>query len=557
MTEANEPIETYSTHRGDEGTGTLRFIIVAGTFISMSTGAYLAFTHNQTILAAMFGAIAAAAAIYGAQLWYDWRIDRADKVKSRRDEIRLERERHFAQMNQADADAYSTRMDTETRRIEALKIESDGRQTLIIDGYLLPKSASMIVAPKNHPMPENVPHSYHYEYNGGTETNPLQITSAETQTLALPPGGVDLLNVLQHVDPETGNVLLGLEPNGNPLIVKAKELCHVALAGATRGGKSNILRLLLAQLLAFGAYILLIDPHFTTYDAENDEDWRPIADRLAKPAAYTAKDIAKILTDLTDEMEKRMELRRQGQKIGHPIFLAVDELPKIVKLLPGAPDVLGQILREGAKVGIFVISAAQDFLVKSIGGDSAARDCYRTAYYVGGDETTARVLLDVRAQKGKALDDGTLGKGRVMLRSSANRATMAYVPRASNESIYRIMGTTPSIQGANALESLVEGLEEPTEDELAIVSSGRIVSLNSWKATRQPLTVKNSDAQLTTPTTPNLNEEQKEVLKAWKNGNTSARAIAKTTEIKRDKVNAILYHLRNIDMISGDETTEE
>ena len=135
---------------------------------------------------------------------------------------------------------------------------------------------------------------------------------------------------------------------------------------------------------------------------------------------------------------KRLHLYAQSKPVGHPHFIVIDELPAIVKKISKAPEYLDTILKEGRKVGVYLISAAQDFLVKTIGGTGAVRDCYRTAYYVGGDDRTAKVLLDATPpQEG-------LGKGVVYLRNASARAVkkaqLAYVPFMDNESLYELLG---------------------------------------------------------------------------------------------------------------------
>ncbi len=263
------------------------------------------------------------------------------------------------------------------------------------------------------------------------------LISTELEAPALPMGTVDLSELVQTWRPSVDSITLAVGPGGVPYRVHARELCHVALAGATGGGKSNIMRLLLAQLTAAGAKVCLADPHFTPYDPESGDDWRPIAQRLHMAPAVKAGDIRHMLAWMaTDELPQRLERRYKGQHVGAPLFLAIDELPSIVKDVPEAPEHLGRLLREARKVNIFIIGAAQDFLVKTIGGAGAVRDCYRTAFYVGGDAQTARVLLDVRG----SVDDGQLGQGLAMLRSKATpQAALVRVPYASNEAIYGLL----------------------------------------------------------------------------------------------------------------------
>jgi hypothetical protein len=268
---------------------------------------------------------------------------------------------------------------------------------------------------------------------------PPRPTPTPTPTLTIaPPITPSALPAPAPTVPTTASlerILLGYTDQG-AITCHARQLCHVAIAGATGGGKSSIMRLILGQLLAAGAKVLLIDPHFTPHDVENGEDWRPIATRLSQPPAVSPAEIAATLQWASAELQRRLELRRAGQGTGKPIFMAFDELPAIVARVESAPPIMGELLREGRKVGLFLIGSSQDFLVKTIGGGGAVRDCYRTAYYVGGDQTTARVLLDVSGR----VDDGRLGKGTVMLRSAATpTATLARVPYMDNDSLAQLL----------------------------------------------------------------------------------------------------------------------
>src|SRR5581483_12232139 len=74
--------------------------------------------------------------------------------------------------------------------------------------------------------------------------------------------------VLASHAPALDRVFLGVLADGTPLWCAARDLCHVALAGATGGGKSSILRLLLAHLCHGGASVLLLNPHYTHFDRE-------------------------------------------------------------------------------------------------------------------------------------------------------------------------------------------------------------------------------------------------------------------------------------------------
>lgn len=252
------------------------------------------------------------------------------------------------------------------------------------------------------------------------------------------PGPVALANVLTWT-PDLSRILIGLDPAGRPLVVSARELCHVALVGATGGGKSNALRLLLGQLLAAGARAVLIDPHYSPHDPDdpNTGDWRPIEARLYRPPSVLPSEMSAAFDWLSEELETRLARRRAGERSGPPLFVAIDELPSIVGKVEHAPEVLTSIVREGRKVGLLAITSSQDFLVKSIGTGSAARDNFRTAIYAGGDQVSARVLLDVPA---KSIPEGELGRGVVMLRSQATPAAgLARLPLVTDADLTRLL----------------------------------------------------------------------------------------------------------------------
>ena len=250
------------------------------------------------------------------------------------------------------------------------------------------------------------------------------------------PGPVDMAELLSDFKPSTDRILLGLGPSGQHT-APVSRLMHIAFLGATGGGKSNLMRLTLAQLLAIGAHVILVDPHFAAVDPESGDDWRPIAERLHMAPASSAGDIRNAVAWVKDELDARLERRRRMEPIGPPMFLAYDELPSMIRLAPEAPEQLGRVLREGRKVKLFCVGASQEFLIKIVGGSSGARDQYRTAFYVGGDKISASALLDIPQ---RSIDDAPLGAGIAMLRSAATpEAQLVRIPLASNTAIEQLL----------------------------------------------------------------------------------------------------------------------
>ena len=313
----------------------------------------------------------------------------------------------------------------------------------------------------HHYAPTPPPNHYapHIQIHGGTAVSEEKQEQIEAPAL---PGPCDFADILEGWRPTPQSILLGIAPGGQPVTVPLKSLCHVALAGATGGGKSVLMRLLLSQLLYVKANVILADPHYAAFDPESGEDWRPIAERLymAPAVAYPAiKDTLRWMA--TDELPKRLELRRKSEHPGTPYFLAMDELPAIVGHVPEAPEYMAVLLREGRKVGLYLVTAAQDWLVKTIGGSGAVRDCFRTAFYVGGDAQSARVLLDITGR----VDDGGLGKGIVMMRSSATlKAALSRIPYASNHALYDLLPTTNPLQSHFTDEVIDDVVEAEVSD---------------------------------------------------------------------------------------------
>jgi hypothetical protein len=150
------------------------------------------------------------------------------------------------------------------------------------------------------------------------------------------------------IRPSESRILLAVDEAG-PINVSIQQLCHVALLGATGGGKSNLLRLILPQIQAFGASICLADPHYAPIDPESGDDWRLIEQRLRFAPAINAGQIDELLSFMTEELDRRLERRRKNERVGIPLFLAFDKRPSIADLVPDAVPRIGRLLREGAQ----------------------------------------------------------------------------------------------------------------------------------------------------------------------------------------------------------------
>jgi len=325
--------------------------------------------------------------------------------------------------------------------------------------------AKASVAKAQHPFPQltHWTHNPSPRYSGTAGVVPSFPPAIEDVTpvpdpLALP-GITDMHDVLHSFRPAPSRILLALGEGGTPLTVSVKQLCHIAQAGPTDAGKSNIKRLCLGQLLACGMDAVLADPKFTPLDPTTGEDWRPITNRLRFPPAVTASEIAELLHWANSELDRRLALRRQGTPWGDPLFLSIDELPEVIKQVPEVADILGRLARMGRAVGMFLETAAQDWLAKNTGGDGAVRQNFLTAYYLGGDLRTGSVLLGMPQRQLTGLH---LPLGTAMLRSKITPdPQLVRVPLMSNEALYQLLPDGKQATPADIRQAVVDVVGMP------------------------------------------------------------------------------------------------
>ena len=297
-------------------------------------------------------------------------------------------------------------------------------------------------------------------------------------------------SVLETFKPRLSRIYLGTLPSGEFATLQARDLCHTAVAGSTRGGKSHLLRLLMSQLCVAGANVYLLNPHYTRYDLESrdpygkpcPEDWTPFEQWLKNdpreliPQARKYKVIEHYLKRAFEMVGDRLEIYgRSEQVLGAPQFIVIDELPAIVDEVPLTAQYLKRILREGAKVGVFLINASHDFQVattfKDVGG--GVRKCYRTAYDVGTDSATQEAL-GLLKEKG-------LGKGRSSIRCD-DHTSLLYVPYVDNESLYTLLGpSTYQGYGGRGVQQ-EERLVPPSAPEMLQEENQDIPQLDEYVA---------------------------------------------------------------------------
>lgn len=245
--------------------------------------------------------------------------------------------------------------------------------------------------------------------------------------------------------PSMEQVYVGTDLNGNHLFVPVRSLWHIALAGATGFGKSSLMRLVMAQLCYLKLPIVLLNPHYMIYDRDHQEDWTPYTPYL-KRDPMECKDMTYIETVLKwmvgDLLEKRKARAARGESPGRPFFFVLDEFPDIKAEIKDAPTLVGKLLRQGRKYGIYLIVASQDYSVKTLGveGEGGIRKCFRTIFYVGGDPVSVKELLNKKVSE---IPENDLGQGTIMLKCATIKDPIViHIPYLDNESLYLLLGPT-------------------------------------------------------------------------------------------------------------------
>jgi hypothetical protein len=269
-----------------------------------------------------------------------------------------------------------------------------------------------------------------------------------------PPGSVpslfDLAEVFRASRPGPHGVFVARGATTGDIWVPPARLCHVLGGGNTGGGKTIIVRDFAMQLVSIeNIKVYMYDPHAALVKRQPDGrvlDWRPIHPRLALGRAITdAREMCDLLEDMVNrEMEERKRRERAYRAIGEAIFILVEELPILADESPEAISYLARLLKRSRQYLIFLICVSQNLLVKTTGLDSGDRSQYRTGLYTGGDDITAKIVLDLASIK--EIDESVLGDvGVAYTRTAVSPLQVSRVGYASNAACYDLLGA-PSIR---------------------------------------------------------------------------------------------------------------
>lgn len=279
----------------------------------------------------------------------------------------------------------------------------------------------------------SVIHNESFRFNGNPKDERLGEVPPETFTLS---------EALSDYEPSSRGILFGKSNSGMATLPLGDKMCHVASASKTGGGKTNLHRVIAAELLYLNQEVYFLDPTWQDIriNQSGDKfDYRPIKSKLSR-LETEPQAISNVMRSLAEDSQKRMRAAA-SRAIRFPRkYAIVDEVPYIAARDKDFMKNLGIVIRIGRNYGIYLIVAAQDLQVATLGVDSGAfRDNFRTSFFGDGDMATARILLGL--DKGESPDLYRVGADGVFLFNASGYSRVKIrVPLGDNEAVYQLLG---------------------------------------------------------------------------------------------------------------------
>jgi len=271
------------------------------------------------------------------------------------------------------------------------------------------------------------------------------------------PGAYDLMDVFRNMEIAKEHIFLGKTEEGAVTVDAHKQLCHGVFNAVTGRGKTIIERGIEMQLLKSGHEVINADLKFTLIDEEG-LDYRPMAKALLDQGTISinGQDLQHLLMipeqikDMIEwaaltEVPRRLELYHAGIHNYRTLYIFLEEFLYLVKLYPEIAEWVECLIIVGRSLGIKLFTVAQNFLARDTKLSGAMRENFETAYYLGGDDHSGAVILDMgkrELMQFLSTNNILLGKGIAMLRNNtvAPQARLIRTGWASNDALYYLFG---------------------------------------------------------------------------------------------------------------------
>lgn len=216
------------------------------------------------------------------------------------------------------------------------------------------------------------------------------------------PDRVDLLDLLPRGNGNLGNIVLGVSVNNGsvqPLAAPIWQLVHIANAGATDSGKSNLSRAIAYQCVtAKNAQTVFADLKRQTYKCFKN------ASNLLYPIVTNVQDFISVIAELKAETEKRLSLFEpyptvetihDYNKIETPlpyVIAFIDEISNIF-MDKDAQRVFLELIRVSRAAGIYIVASGQTWGHRTL--STSIRQQFRTGFHFGtNDAHSSRMILN-------------------------------------------------------------------------------------------------------------------------------------------------------------------
>lgn len=246
-------------------------------------------------------------------------------------------------------------------------------------------------------LPASVPHSIHYAPHFARLDTPsaVMVEAQEAAPLVVP----SFRELFEDGIIHPGRFLLGYnEQTQQPHYGVLKDVYSSLIVAKSGGGKTTLMRFLLAQACNMGAHYAIIDPHGRTGEGLA-QALNPLTGHQLFTPAIDDEPIADAMRYFLRLIENRVN---QVDTTTDPRILAVDELNMLVDDLGSdfAND-LTRIAERGRKVGVFVFAAGQSAEASRTGGDASLRKAFVGRFILRADKDAVgrmvpdRKLLDM------------------------------------------------------------------------------------------------------------------------------------------------------------------